>query len=291
MSPSPMPPSAENLRCVLHGAVLHIELHRPQRVNALSRALLLELESVLEWAEAADAVRAIVVSGSGNGFSSGFDLKDQMAQRPEGPVVWKEILDLDYRVTMRFWQCPKPTIAAVHGPCLAGAFELALACDYTIADEGAVFGEPELRFGAGIVTMLLPWITGPKQAKRIILSGLDDITARDALAMGIVSQVVASGGHLTEALRIARNLAAIDPVLVTQTKKAINRTYEIQGLRAALESALEIDHSIESHGSPDKRRFMEIARERGLRSAIDWRDSRFDPGPSPDAKAGDRTKA
>jgi enoyl-CoA hydratase len=290
MSEANTPPAAENLRCALHGAVLHIELYRPQRVNALSRALLLELESVLDWAEAADPVRAIVVSGSGNGFSSGFDLKDQMAQRPEGPVVWKEILELDYRVTMRFWHCPKPTIAAVHGPCLAGAFELALACDYTIADEGAVFGEPELRFGAGIVTMLLPWITGPKQAKRIILSGLDDISAREALAMGIVSQVVASGGYLAEALRIARNLAAIDPVLVMQTKKAINRTYEIQGLRAALESALEIDHSIESHGSPDKRQFMQIARESGLRSALDWRDSRFDPGPA-DAQAVDRNKA
>jgi hypothetical protein len=65
---------------------------------------------------------------------------------------------------MRFWHFPRPTIATVSGPCLAGACELALACDITIASEDAFFGEPELKFGAGIVAMILPWVdhlTGP----------------------------------------------------------------------------------------------------------------------------------
>jgi len=198
-----------------------------------------------------------------------------MERRPEGPAVWREILELDFRTTMRFWHCPKPTIAAIHGACLAGAFELALACDIAVAAEDAYFGEPELKFGAGIVTMLLPWMVGPKQAKEIILLGLDDIDAATALRLGLVNRVVPAGKHVSTALRIATNIAAIDPTLVVDTKKAINRSYEVQGMDTALKAALDIDHVIESHGSPDKKQFMDIARAQGLRAAIAWRDARF----------------
>jgi enoyl-CoA hydratase len=217
-----------------------------------------------------------VLSGSGKGFSSGFDLKDQMQRNPKGAKVWKEILDLDFNTTMRFWRCPKPTIAAVHGPCVAGAFEMALACDITIAGEDAFFGEPELRFGAGIVTMLLPWMASPKHASRIILSGQDKISAALAMQMGLVSEVVPPGEHLSVAMRVARNIAKMDPDLVQQTKKAIRATYNIQGIDAALAAALEIDNAIESHGSPDKVRFMDIARAEGLQAALAWRAARFE---------------
>jgi len=255
--------------------VAQLTLNRPERLNALHKAALDEINTAMDLAEADDAVRVIVVSGAGRAFSSGFDLKAQMEQRPEGDAVWREILALDFDTTMRFWNSPKPTIAAVHGACLAGAFELAMACDITIADEDASFGEPELKFGAGIVTLLLPWMTSPKQAKRIILSADDRIPAREALAMGLVSQVVAAGTHLQAALRTARGIALMDPNLVAQTKKALNRTYDIQGMPTALRMALDIDHTIESHGSPDKRAFMDVARERGMREAIAWRDARF----------------
>lgn len=255
--------------------IAHLVLNRPERLNALNKDALGEINRAMDQAEADAEVRVIVISGAGRAFSSGFDLKAQMEQRPEGSKVWREILDLDFDTTMRFWNSPKPTIAAVHGACLAGAFELAMSCDITIASEDAVFGEPELKFGAGIVTMLLPWMTSPKQAKRIILSADDRIPARDALAMGLVSRVVAPGSHVDEALRTARGIALMDPNLVAETKKALNRTYEIQGMPSALKVALDIDHTIESHGSPDKRAFMDIARERGMREAIAWRDARF----------------
>ena len=255
--------------------VAQLTLNRPERLNALHAGALHEINAAMDQAEADADVRVIVVSGAGRAFSSGFDLKAQMEQKPKGDAVWRAILDLDFDTTMRFWNSPKPTIAAVHGACLAGAFELAMACDITIADEDATFGEPELKFGAGIVTLLLPWMTSPKQAKRIILSADDRIPAREALAMGLVSRVVAPGTHLAEALRTARGIALMDPNLVVQTKKALNRTYDIQGMPTALRMALDIDHTIESHGSPDKRAFMDIARERGMREAIAWRDARF----------------
>ena len=91
---------------------------------------------------------------------------------------------------MRFWHCPKPTIAAVRGACLAGACELALACDMTIATPDAFFGEPELKFGAGIVVMILPWIVGPKIAKEIILTGEDRISAERAREIGMINRIV-----------------------------------------------------------------------------------------------------
>ena len=77
------------------------------------------------------------------------------------------------------------------------------------------------------------------------------------------------------ALSIAKGIALVDPVVVAATKKALNESYEIQGMQKALKNALDIDHAIESVGSPDKKAFMDIARERGMRDAIAWRDARF----------------
>jgi enoyl-CoA hydratase/carnithine racemase len=265
----------ETIRYSADGAVAPLELHRPERINALGKSMLLEIQDAMDAFEADAALRVLVLHGAGRGFSSGFDLKEQMTRNPQGAQVWREILDLDFGTTMRFWDCPKPTIAAIHGPCMAGAFEMALACDLSVCSQNATFGEPELKFGAGIVTMLLPWMVGPKAAKDVILTGDDSLSAERALALGIVSRVVPDGEHLAVALKIARHIAVIDPELVRDTKKALNRTYEIQGMRAALDTALDIDHAIESAGSPDKKRFMDIAREQGLKAALAWREARF----------------
>jgi enoyl-CoA hydratase len=267
--------SYESIRFTAEGPVAQLQLHRPERINALGKAMLLEINEAMDAFEANPTIRVLVLHGAGRGFSSGFDLKEQMTRNPQGAAVWREILDLDFSTTLRFWDCPKPTIAAIHGPCMAGAFEMALACDLSLCSMDATFGEPELKFGAGIVTLLLPWMVGPKAAKDIILTGDDTVTAERALSLGIVSRVVENGEHLTTALRIAQQMAVVDPALVRDTKKALNRTYEIQGMRAALDTALDIDHAIESAGSPDKKHFMDIAREQGLKAALAWREARF----------------
>ena len=178
---------------------------------------------------------------------------------------------------MRFWHFPLPTIATVRGPCLAGACELALACDITIAADDAFFGEPELKFGAGIVALILPWVVGPKIAKEIILLGEDRIPAARAHAIGMVNRIVASAELDRAGLAMANHIAAIDPDLVKQTKRAINRSFEARNMLDALEEGLAIDLAIEGAGSPDKIEFMEIARRDGLKAALAWRDARF-PG-------------
>jgi enoyl-CoA hydratase len=258
--------------------VARLTLSRPERANALDQAMLGEIGAALDEVESDPQLRALIVRGAGGAFSSGFDLKEQMARQPSGVAEWEPILRRDFETVMRFWHCPKPTIAAVHGACLAGAFELALACDLTIAAEDAFFGEPELKFGAGIVVMLLPWLVGPKLAKEIILLGEDRLSAARAREIGIVNRVVPVAELDRAALALARHIAAIDPELVRRTKRAINRSLETQGLLGALEEALQTDLLIESAGSPDKLRFMEIARRDGLKAALAWRDARFAGG-------------
>ena len=265
----------ETIRLERSGTVALLTLARPERLNAIDRRMLGELQEVLDAVERDDDLRVVVVKGAGGNFSSGFDLKEQMEARPSGPQAWREILDRDFSTIMRFWHLRKPTIAAVQGYCLAGGCELALCCDITIAAEDAVFGEPELKFGAGIVVMILPWLVGPKRAKEIILTGADRIGAAEAARIGLINRVVPSAALESAALALARHIAIIDPELVQQTKRAINQSVETMGLVEALKAALDIDLAVEGKSSEDKRRFMEIARKEGLRRAIAWRDARF----------------
>jgi enoyl-CoA hydratase len=257
------------------GAVARLTLNRPQRANALNAVMLGEIGSALDEIERDAAMRALIVRGAGAAFSSGFDLKEQMERRPKGIEEWRATLRHDFDTIMRFWHFPLPTIATVRGPCLAGACELALACDMTIAADDAFFGEPELKFGAGIVAMLLPWIAGPKVAKEIILLGEDRIPAARAREIGMVNRVVSVEALDAVGLATANHIAAIDPNLVKETKRAINRAFEAQNMLTALEEALSIDLAIEGAGSPDKIQFMEIARRDGLKAALAWRDARF----------------
>ncbi len=257
------------------GGVGVLTLNRPERLNAMNRRMLKDIHAVLDLVEADDAVRALVVTGAGKAFCSGFDLKEQLDARPSGVAAWQTILQDDFDAIVRFWQLTKPTIAAVRGHCVAGGCELALCCDMTIAADDAVFGEPELKFGAGIVVMILPWLTGPKKAKELLLTGDDSLPAAEALRLGLVNRVVPAGEELAAAIGLARRLAVMDPKLVRTTKLAINRTFDIMGLRQALQASLDLDLQIEAEGCPDKAAFMDIVRNGGLKAALEWRDRRF----------------
>ncbi len=215
----------QTIRLQRCGAVALLTLARPQRLNAIDKRMLGELQLSLDEVERDEEVRALVVTGAGGNFSSGFDLKEQMETRPSGVDAWREILDRDFSTIMRFWHLKKPTIAAVQGYCLAGGCELALSCDITIAAEDAVFGEPELKFGAGIVVMILPWLVGPKRAKEIILSGADRISAPEAARIGLINRVVPPDQLESSALALSRHIAVIDPHLVQRTKQARSRRW------------------------------------------------------------------
>jgi enoyl-CoA hydratase len=193
----------------LEGGVARITLNRPARVNALNVRTLKELNLALDEIERDAGIHVVILTGAGGSFSSGFDLKEQAESGPSGPEEWGEALRYDFDTVTRFWHFPKPTLAAVPGACLAGGLELALCCDITIASENAFFGEPELKFGAGIVVMVLPWIVGPKVAKDIILTGEDRITAQRAHEIGLITRIVPADELQEAALRIARRVAVI----------------------------------------------------------------------------------
>ena len=111
--------------------------------------------------------RVVVLTGSGKAFTPGFDLRIRRKDT-QGIEAWRPLLKRNFDSVIRFWNLTKPTIAAVNGPALAGGCELAMACDITIAGNSATFGEPEVKFGAGIVIMLLPWIVGPKKQRKLL---------------------------------------------------------------------------------------------------------------------------
>lgn len=254
--------------------IAEIRLDRPAVLNAINSAMIADIGRALDLAEADSAVRAIVLTAEGRAFSAGFDLKESAARGETTPAQWRKILETDFEIIMRFWHSPKPTIAAVQGACVGGGFEMALACDITLAADTAVMGEPEVRFGSGIVALLLPWVTGPKQAKEILLAGLDKIDAARALSLGIVNRVVPADALRNEAMALARAIASGGADSVRLTKLAINRSYDIMGMRQALLQALEIDISIESAGGPERTEFNRIRRESGLKAAIAWREGR-----------------
>lgn len=262
------------------GPVASLIFNRPQVLNAFNNEAMDECRAALQSFAEDDAIRAVLVRGEGGAFSAGFDMK-AAAERDMSTVDHvRRQMERQFDFIMAFWDCPKPTVALVHGFCMAGAFEVALACDITIAAQDAVFGEPELRFGAGIVVMLLPWLAGPKRAKQLLLTGDDTLPAQRAEAMGLVNEVVPTGEELARALAIAGDLAMMDAMALRETKRAINRSYEIMGMGEALAAALDIDLLIEGEGTADKRQFMDILRRDGLRAALAWRDARFSAKPS-----------
>ena len=267
--------SYEAISVARDGAVGILTFAREKVLNAFNSELIAETNTAMAEFTADDGVRAILVKGAGRAFSAGFDLAASSSRKLEGPADWEEVLSYDLDFIMQFWDCPKPTISAVHGYCLAGAFELALACDLTVAAESTRFGEPEVRFSSGIVAMLMPWMTGPKQAKELLLTGNDRITAHLAYDFGLINRVVPDGEEVEVAMAMAQDMAAAAAHSVKMTKRAINRSYDIMGMREALLMSLDIDIQIESTMTDEKAEFKRIRQEDGLKAALAWRDAKF----------------
>lgn len=255
-----------------------ITLNRPRRLNAINRRMIAEMHDLLDAIAQDDALGTVVLTGAGRAFSSGMDLKDDAAVGPADVAGWRKALQEDLDFMLRFWDFEKPTIAAIHGYCLAAACELAMCCDVTIAAEGTYLGEPELKFGSVITAMIMPWLTGPKLAKELLLSADDRITAERAERIGLINAVVPAGTHVDAAFALARKMAAMDREAVSMTKEAINRSFEGMGFREALKANLDIAVQLESLETPSRKKFKEITKRDGLKAAIKWRDARLADG-------------
>jgi enoyl-CoA hydratase len=252
------------------GYLAWITLNRPEKLNAINKKMEGELNQALDRAEQDEAVRVIVLKGAGKAFSAGYDLELESADL-DLDNIGKE-LTANFDIIMRFWNSPKPTIAAVHKYCLGAAMEMAIACDITLAAEDCRFGAPEVTFGSGIVAMLMPWFCGPKRAKELLMTGNDRVTSQQAEAWGLVNHVVEPDRLDSEARKLALQIARNDQLAVRLTKQAINRGCEIAGMREALLHGLEVDIEIETTETDESRQFNKILAEQGTKAALAWRD-------------------
>lgn len=202
--------------------VLLLTLNRPEAMNALSSALSVEVTKVLAGVALRRELRAVIITGAGErAFCAGADLKERRdldagakwAQRTRGWELNRLIFEL-----------PQPVIAAVHGWCLGGGFELALFCDLRIASEDAVFSFPEMTLGAypgAGAAIMLPRLIGRGRAKEIFFTARR-VNAEEALSLGIVEHVVSREQLLDKAFELASQIKLSSPLGVAGIKRMVN---------------------------------------------------------------------
>ncbi|HVR76978.1 MAG TPA: enoyl-CoA hydratase-related protein [Acidimicrobiia bacterium] len=254
------------------GPIRRVTLNRPDKLNALNQELTDSLSIALGKAAESDEVRVVVIAGSGRSFCAGYDLEE--GSSTERAAILKSLTHSLERL-LEVFDHPKPVVAEVQGHCLAGGCDLMMMCDLAVASDDAVFGQPEIRFGSTVVAHVMPWLIGARKAKELILTGTE-IDAIEAERIGLVNRVVPRDQLGDETMRLARELAVVDPVAMRLTKRAINRSWAAAGFRQALQEGVEIGAEIESARVPEREEFERIATERGLKEALRWRDERFD---------------
>jgi enoyl-CoA hydratase len=204
------------------GPIAILTLNRPAVLNALNSDLLTLLEETLDAFTGDPALRAVILTGSGErAFAAGADIAELAAL--ENAVAGQHKARTGQRVTQLLEALPVPTIAAVNGFALGGGCELAMACDFRIASENAKFGQPEVNLGVPPGyggTQRTTRLLGPGMALFMCLTG-EMIDAAEAFRIGLVQRVVPIGDLLPEAKRIAHGIAAKAPLAVTATKRAI----------------------------------------------------------------------
>ena len=212
------------------GAVGLITLNRPDRKNAITQQLLTELFDSVEAADADTGVGALVLSGSGNSFCSGIDL-DCLATdnlvNPRGDG--KDMVDV-------FQGCDTPIIGAVSGYAITGGFELALNCDFLIADETACFMDTHAKIGIHPgwgMTQLLQQAVGRKRALQISLT-CEKVSAEKAMGWGLVNEVVTNDTLLPRAIELAEKIASVNREMMQTVKGFIQKQDTVhadEGLR------------------------------------------------------------
>ncbi|MFC1896021.1 enoyl-CoA hydratase-related protein [Thermodesulfobacteriota bacterium] len=262
-----------------------ITLNRPERLNALSDTLLDELMGALREAEDDPDVRVIVLKAAGRAFSAGYDLAEAYA-RGEGAEGEDEVLGLQETIgplrtylrrgvdaQLRFWSLSKPTIAQVHGYCLAGGSEWAMMADLVIAADDALFGHPATRsLGTPRNACLWPLLIGMRKSKELLYTG-DSITGKEAERLGMINKAVPADALEDEVNRMATRIAhqAADSLAIH--KHSVNVFYEEMGIRAALQATADFDAMYSF--TTQAQEWKKAVQERGPKEAVRERDAKY----------------
>lgn len=241
--------------------VLLLTLNRPDKLNALSTALLAKLFAALRNAEKDRSVRCVVLTGSGRAFSAGADAADMLERGvasyadPDRLKTWSDIQNFS-----------KPLIAAVNGYALGGGLELALLCDIIIASDKAKFGTPEINLGSfpgDGGTQRLPRLVGKSFAMQMVLTGMM-VSAEQAERKGLISEVTVADELIARSMEIAGEIASKSAAITPFAKRAIKAAYEL-----SLQEGLALEHqmTIEAFATED--------RSEGLRAFTEKRKPNF----------------
>jgi len=214
-----------------------LTLNRPQALNAMDEPMLLEIERAMAEIERDDDIGAVVIKGAGRAFCAGGDLK-AAAGLNQNPPAFMRFVRLWNRVFDSVAALPKPTIAAVHGHCLAGGLELALCCDISIAATDANIGDHHARFAllpGGGSSQRLPRLIGLQRAKDLLYTGRS-ISGMEAERIGLVCRAVAPGELAAATGALAHELAGKPPELMTTLKRVVEC-----GMEGSLETGMELE--------------------------------------------------
>ncbi|MBI09802.1 MAG: hypothetical protein CMM55_09760 [Rhodospirillaceae bacterium] len=269
----------ETITYETNGPVATITLNRPDKLNALSDELQLEVRRALEdsgWED--DAIRVIVLKAAGRAFSAGFDIttsaKTNAAAKRARFLKGKNFSASGWWDV--FWNNPKPIIAQIQGFCVAGGLATATFCDLRICSEDSKFGAPEIRTGGPYIPAVWPWVIGMTKARELLYSG-NLIDAEEAKRLNLVNEVVPAE-QLDDAVnRQAQTIAKMPAATVEYNKKLINMSYELMGVRQVLERSMELEAIALSSAdtAPEIEKFNRIRNADGLKAALSWNAERF----------------
>lgn len=206
----------------ISGVIATITLNRPEKRNAISAAMLEELPAAFAEVEASPA-HILIITGAGPAFCSGMDLDALTATATQSTDQNLEDARSLARLYRQIRGFPKPTIAAVNGPAIAGGCGIATLCDFTIAAADAKFGYPEVRIGfiPAIVSVFLVRQIAEKHARDLLLTGRI-IGATEAQQLGLVTKVVPAKGLLEEVQTLVQKLLSCSPASLLKTKKLLS---------------------------------------------------------------------
>jgi enoyl-CoA hydratase/carnithine racemase len=272
--------SYENITYVKEAPIAYLTLNRPEKLNALSEDLQLEVRDALEdagWGD--DEIRVIVLRGAGRSFSAGFDISGGEG-RPDGVEMRHRFLNTKTFSGSTwwdvFWNNPKPIIAQIHGYCIAGGMATATFCDLRICSDDAKFGAPEIRTGGPYIPAVWPWVVGMTKARELLYTG-NLIDAAEAKRLDLVNQVV-SRDELDDAVRTqALTIAKLPRATVEYNKKLINMAYELMGVRQVIDRSMELEAValVSPRSSPEIEKFEDLRQTEGLNAALAWNAARF----------------
>ena len=217
------------------GRIATLTFSRPEALNALNQATLVELSNAIAAVERDDNISVLVLTGAGRAFIAGADIAEM---RGLEAVEGRRFSNLGSSVLLRLQDIPRPTIAAINGFALGGGCEVAMSCDIRIASDKAKFGQPET--GLGIIpgfggTQRLPRIVGMSRAKELMFTSRT-IDAQEALSIGLVDQVVAPEDLMPTVYSLAEQIAENAQHAVRAVKRVVN-----MGMQCDLGTALTLE--------------------------------------------------